>query len=86
MVVSKICGSLANGALALGITNGALVILSTPQAMYSSPSPHIIALAASIIACNPEAHKRFTVLPLTVTGSPDSNAAILPTLRLSSPL
>ena len=86
MVVSNISVSRAKAALAFDSTKGALVILSTPQAMYKSPSPHIMARPASIMACMPLAHKRFTVRPATVTGSPASNAAILATLRLSSPL
>ena len=68
-----------------GITKGARVILSTPPAMYNSPSSHITALAQSIIACKPEAHNLFTVLPATLTGKPANNAAIRATLRLSSP-
>ena len=51
----------------------------------NSASLHITCLAASMMACKPEAHKRFTVFPATVTGKPASNAAILATLRLSSP-
>ena len=73
------------GHVAFAITKGALVILSTPPAMINSASPHMICLDASIIACSPDAHKRLTVLPATVTGKPASNAAILATLRLSSP-
>ncbi len=60
-------------------------MLSTPHAIIISASPHIICLAASMMACKPEAHKRFTVFPATLTGKPASNAAILATLRLSSP-
>ena len=71
--------------MAFGITNGALVILSIPAAIIISASPHMICLAALMIASNPEAHKRLTVVPATVTGNPASNAAILATFRLSSP-
>ena len=85
VVVSYISGFLEKAVVDFGITNGALVMLSTPAAMMSSASPHMICLDASIIACNPEAHKRLTVLPATVTGKPASKAAILATLRLSSP-
>ncbi len=67
------------------ITNGALVILSTPHAITSSASPHITCLAASITACKPDAQRRFTVFPATVTGKPASRAAMRATLRLSSP-
>src|SRR5262245_14446460 len=59
----------------LAIAHGALVILSTPPAIYNIPSSHIIALEASIIACKPLAHNLFTVLPATLTGNPASNAA-----------
>ena len=45
-------------------------MLSTPPAIYSSPSPQMIALAASITACSPEAQSRLTVLPATVSGKP----------------
>jgi hypothetical protein len=45
-----------------------------------------MALAASITACKPLAHKRFTVLPPTVVGKPANKAAILATFLLSSPL
>ena len=38
-----------------------------------------------MMACKPEAHKRLTVFPATVTGKPASNAAILATFLLSSP-
>src|SRR5436190_23616246 len=85
MVVSYISVALEKASGDLGITNGALVILSTPAAMISSASPHMICLEASIIARRPDAHKRFTVLPATETGNPANNAAILATLRLSSP-
>src|SRR6267154_3050206 len=38
-----------------------------------------------MIACRPEAHSRFTVIPPTVVGKPERRAAIRATLRLSSP-
>jgi hypothetical protein len=45
----------------------------------------MMARAAETLADNPEAHKRFTVSPGTVTGRPASNKLIRATLRLSSP-
>ncbi len=68
-----------------GTTKGARDIDSTPPAMTRSASELRMARAASMIACMPEPHSRFTVEPGTLSGSPASNNAILPTLRLSSP-
>ncbi|MNG14612.1 hypothetical protein D3C84_983790 [compost metagenome] len=58
---------------------------STPPAIKISPSPDLIALDAPIMADIPDAHKRLTVSPGTVTGNPANNDAIRATLRLSSP-
>ena len=70
---------------ALGREYGARLMDSTPPAMYTSPSPALIARAAWLMAFKPEAHRRFTVTPPTSTGRPASRAAIRATLRLSSP-
>ena len=85
MVVSKVSTFLLQAPSALAVTKGALVILSTPPAIYNMPSPHIIARLASIILCKPLAHNLFTVFPPTVMGKPANNAAILATSLLSSP-
>ena len=82
---SYICASLPNAVEVFEITHGPRVICSTPPAMYNSPAPSLIALAALIVAAIPDAHKRFTVSPATPTGSPANNPAILAILRLSSP-
>ncbi len=60
-------------------------MLSTPPAMIRSASPERICRAPVAIASAPEAHSRFTVVPDTVSGSPDSRVAIRAMLRLSSP-
>src|SRR5439155_740741 len=60
-------------------------MLSTPPAMYSSPSSTVMARAESMTACRPLAQSRFTVTPGVVGGRPDSSAAKRATLRLSSP-
>jgi len=64
---------------------GARVIDSTPPAMAKSMSPVLIARAASPTALSPEAQRRFTVMPGTLSGNPASKSAIRATLRLSSP-
>ena len=69
----------------LSITNGERLMLSTPPAMKTSPSPAEIAWNAESTVCMPEPHKRFRVCPGTVTGRPASRSAILATFRLSSP-
>ena len=63
----------------------ARVIDSTPPATYTSPSPSRTARAAFAAALIPDAHRRFTVSPGTVSGSPARSTAIRATLRLSSP-
>ena len=67
------------------MTKGALDMLSTPPAITTSASPVLIDLAAAVNASRPEPQSLFTVAPVTEVGSPDSNEAILATLRLSSP-
>ncbi len=67
------------------ITYGPRVIFSTPPEINRSPSPAFIARFACIMAESPELHKRFTVSPGTVKGSPASSKLIRATLRLSSP-
>ena len=85
-VVSAISGAVRlQAAPGLSITYGARVMLSTPPAMNTSPSPALIACAALATACNPEPHSRFTVCPATSTGNPARSEAMRATLRLSSP-
>ena len=84
-LVSNSWASLPKGLDALDITQGPLVIFSTPPVMYKSPSPSFIALAAFIVAAIPEEHNLFTVSPPMVNGRSASNTAILATFRLSSP-
>jgi len=67
------------------MTNGARLIDSVPPAMKTSPWPVSIIRAAMLIASSPDAQRRLTVQPGTVSGSPASSAAIRATLRLSSP-
>jgi hypothetical protein len=69
----------------LPVTNGARVIDSTPPAIASSISPALIARDAAPTASSPEAHSRFSVAAGVRSGRPASSAAILATLRLSSP-
>ena len=69
----------------LSSTYGARVMVSTPPAMNTSPSPAPIAWAAAFTAWSPDPHSRLTVWPATSTGSPARSAAIRATLRLSSP-
>ena len=84
-LVSKSSMSRANGLVALDNAYGARVMLSTPPAMNTSPSPVLIARAAFAIAAMPDAQSRLTVSPGTLTGNPASSAAIRATFRLSSP-
>jgi len=84
-VVSNICGVLSKAELDFAITNGALLMLSTPHAIISSASPQAMVLALSIIDCRPLAQSLFTVFPATLTGKPASKAAIRATFLLSSP-
>src|SRR5712671_6052658 len=67
------------------MTRGARVMDSTPPAIAKSISPQRIARAASPTALRPEAHRRLTVMPATLSGKPASNSAMRATLRLSSP-
>ena len=48
------------------MTYGARVMLSTPPATNTSPSPAMIACAALLIACRPDPHSRLTVWPRDV--------------------
>ena len=85
MVVSYIFTSRLNGESDLASTYGARLMLSTPPAMYISPSPQVMAREASTTACSPLAHRRLTVTPGVVGASPESSAAKRATLRQSSP-
>ena len=84
-VVSWICASRLKALSALGITKGARDIDSTPPASTSEASPQRIARAAEPTASMPLPHRRLSVTPGTVTGSPASSALMRATLRLSSP-
>ena len=68
-----------------GIAYGARLMLSTPPATKTSPSPTLIARAAALIAARPEEQRRLNVTAATETGSPARRAAMRATLRLSSP-
>src|SRR6267142_986779 len=70
---------------ALPMTKGARDMLSTPPAITNSTSPLRIARAAVATASMLEPHRRFTVVPGTSFGKPDSRSAMRATFRLSSP-
>ena len=84
-VVSAMLGVRSQALPGLSTTYGARVMLSTPPATKTSPSPARIAWAALAAACSPEPQSRFTVCPGTSTGRPARSAAMRATLRLSSP-
>ena len=75
----------AKGPSALGITNGARDMLSTPPAIPMEDSPARMARANWPIASMPDPQSRFTVAAGTSTGRPASSSAMRATLRLSSP-
>src|SRR5918995_4968270 len=56
---------------------GALSMFSTPPAMTTSASPRAISWAAETMACSPEPHILFSVMPGTSTGRP----LFMPTCR-----
>ena len=85
MVVSYTVLVRAKALSALGITNGARLMLSTPPAIISVASPALMARAAVPTASRPEPHRRLMVAPGSPTGSPASRLAMCATLRLSSP-
>ncbi|MCY1297258.1 hypothetical protein D9M70_466910 [compost metagenome] len=85
MVVSKSSALRPKACSDLPMTNGARDIDSTPPAIISPASPQRIARAALPTASRPEPHRRFSVVPGTLTGRPASSAAMRATLRLSSP-
>ena len=58
----------ANGLSGFSMMYGERVMLSTPPAMKTSPSPAAIACAADAIACKPEPHRLLTVWPGIETG------------------
>src|SRR3954447_14805847 len=58
---------------------------STPQAMYTSPSPTFTALAAAVIDCSDDAQNRCTVWPGTAWGKPASRPAVRAMLNPVSP-
>jgi len=67
------------------MTKGARLMLSEPPAIINPDSPPRIARAAIATASSPEPHRRLSVTPPELSGSPASNAAIRARLRLSSP-
>ena len=85
MVVSNRGWVRSKATSALPSTRGARDIDSTPPATTSSASPARTARAAIVTASMPLPHSRLTVTPGTVSGRPDSSAAMRATLRLSSP-
>src|SRR5439155_625872 len=68
-----------------GTAYGARVMLSTPPATNTSPSPVLMARAAAVIAARPDEQRRLKVRPATETGKPARRDAIRATFRLSSP-
>ncbi|MNL73131.1 hypothetical protein D3C87_1985480 [compost metagenome] len=58
---------------------------SAPPASTNPASPALMLRAAIASASNPEPHRRLTVVPETVTGTPASSPAMRARLRLSSP-
>src|SRR3990170_3756253 len=60
-------------------------MLSTPPATNTSPSPHLVARAAALIAARPEEQRRLNVTAATETGKPARRVAMRATFRLSSP-
>ena len=85
MVVSWMELPRENADSALGTTNGARLMLSTPPAIIRLVSPDLMARAAMPMASIPEPHRRLTVVPGTCSGRPASNSDMRATLRLSSP-
>ena len=68
MEVSKASPGLANAVLGFSTTHGARDMDSTPPAITMSAAPDLIIWEAMVIADMPDAHKRFTVMPGTVSG------------------
>ena len=85
MVVSNISALREKASVALPMTKGARLMLSTPLAMATSISPERMARAAEPSASRPEPHRRLIVVPGISSGRPASSSAIRATLRLSSP-
>ena len=85
IVVSSIFAAREKAESAFAMTNGARDMLSTPPAITSDISPHLMARAAMATASRLEPQRRLTVVPGTSVGRPASSSAMRPTLRLSSP-
>ena len=85
MVVSSIFAARENALSAFGTTKGARDMLSTPPAIMSCVSPHLMARAAVPTASRLDPQRRFTVAPGTFSGNPARSSAMRATLRLSSP-
>src|SRR2546425_10723518 len=69
----------------LGIASGAGVMLSTPPATKTSPSPTLMARAAALTAARPDEQRRLDGNPGTDTGNPARSAALPATLPVASP-
>ncbi len=85
MEVSNTAPGLAKALSGFSMTHGARDIDSTPPAITTSAAPALIMWLAIVMALIPEAHKRLTVMPGTLTGRPASKEAMRATLRFSSP-
>ena len=85
MVVSYTALARLKAVSALGMTNGARLMLSTPPAIIKPASPLRMARAAEPTASRLEPHKRLMVAPGTSIGRPASKLLMRATLRLSSP-
>jgi len=76
---------LANAVVGFSMTHGARDMDSTPPATTISAAPALIMWEAMMMALMPEAQRRLTVMPGTVSGKPASSQAMRATLRFSSP-
>src|ERR1700729_3541597 len=82
IVESKISAFREKAVVALGITSGARLMLSTPPATAKEISPATMALVEPESAAFPDAQRRFTVVAGTLWGMLASRAAMRATLRL----
>jgi hypothetical protein len=60
-------------------------MLSTPPATASSIAPELTAIAAKLMACRPEAQKRFSETAETLSGQPAARTALRATFAPCSP-
>ena len=70
MDVSKTAPGLAKALVGFSMTQGARLIDSTPPATTMSAAPALIMWEAMMMADRPEAQRRLTVMPGTVSGKP----------------